>query len=90
MDRTLFAQNLATTPHLSSGGLSGMVYEHLFGCFMLEDPSSRFLELQATVATAVHEDILRSMALVLRASRLLTMARDISGLRPIAVGEMFF
>ncbi len=28
-DRTLFAQTLAIAPHLSLGGLSGMVYEHL-------------------------------------------------------------
>jgi len=37
LNRTLFAQALATVPHLSSGGLSGMVYEHLSGCFILED-----------------------------------------------------
>jgi hypothetical protein len=29
LDRTLFAQALATAPHLSLGGLSGMVYEHI-------------------------------------------------------------
>jgi len=28
LDKTLFAQALATTPHLFSGGLFGMVYEH--------------------------------------------------------------
>jgi hypothetical protein len=37
LNKTLFAQALATVPHLSSGGLSGMVYEHLLGCFILED-----------------------------------------------------
>jgi hypothetical protein len=42
LDRILFAQSLTTTPHLSSGGLSEMVYEHLLGCFILKDPSSRF------------------------------------------------
>jgi hypothetical protein len=38
MDKTIFAQNLATTPHLSSGGVFGMVYEHLLRCFIPEDP----------------------------------------------------
>jgi hypothetical protein len=42
LDRTLFAQALAITPRLSSGGLFGMVYEHLLGCFIPKDPSSRF------------------------------------------------
>jgi len=41
-DRTLFAETLAIAPHLSLGGLSGMVYEHLSGCLILEDPSLGF------------------------------------------------
>jgi hypothetical protein len=45
LDRTLFAQALAIVPHLSSNGLSKMVYEHLLGCFILKDPSSRFSKL---------------------------------------------
>jgi hypothetical protein len=45
LDKILFAQTLTIAPHLFSGGLSGMVYEHFLGCFILEDPSSRFLEL---------------------------------------------
>jgi len=44
-DRTLFAQALAIASHLSLGMFSRMVYEHLLGCFILEDPSSRFSEL---------------------------------------------
>jgi len=42
LDRILFAQALAIAPHLSSGGLFEMVYEHLLGCFILKDPSSGF------------------------------------------------
>ncbi len=41
----MFTQALTTTPHLSSSGLSGMVYEHLSRCFIPKDPSSRLLEL---------------------------------------------
>jgi hypothetical protein len=42
-----------------------MVYEHLLGCFILEDPSSWFLKLFLVVVVVVaHGDILRSMALV--------------------------
>jgi hypothetical protein len=40
LDKIMFTQALANAPHLSSGGLSGMVYEHLSGCFMPKDPSS--------------------------------------------------
>jgi len=45
LDRTFFAQALATTPHLSLSGLFGMVYEHFLGCFIPKDPSLGFLEL---------------------------------------------
>jgi hypothetical protein len=45
LDKILFTQTLTTTPHLSLGGLSRMVYEHLLGCFIPKDPSFRFLEL---------------------------------------------
>jgi hypothetical protein len=41
----MFAQALASAPHLSLGGFFGMVYEHVSGCFILEGPSSWFLEL---------------------------------------------
>jgi hypothetical protein len=34
-------------------------------------------------------DIPRSMALVLEVSKLLAMAKDIGGLRPITIGEVF-
>ncbi len=38
----LFAHALTTTPHLSSSGLSSMVYEHISGCFIFKDPYSGF------------------------------------------------
>ncbi len=85
----MFAQALTIAPHLLSGGLYGMVYEHILGCFILKDPSSRFLKLFQVVATITHRDIPRSVALMLRANKLLTMAKDISGLHPIAISEVF-
>jgi hypothetical protein len=41
----MFAQVLVIAPHLFLGGLFGMIYECLSICFILEDPSLRFLEL---------------------------------------------
>jgi hypothetical protein len=66
-----------------------MVYEHLSGCFILEDPSSGFSKLFQIVAIIVHEDILKSVALVLGVSRLLAMAKDTNGLCLITVGKVF-
>jgi len=84
----LFTQALAIAPHLCSSGLSGMVYEHLLGCFIPKDPSSRFSKLfQVVVALG---DIHRSMALVLGVSRLLAMEKNTKGLCLITIGEMFF
>ncbi len=67
-----------------------MVYEHLSGCFILEDPSSGFSELFQVVVAIAHGDILRLVALMLGVSRLLVMAKDTSGLCPIVVSEIFF
>jgi hypothetical protein len=55
LDRILFTQALATTPHLSSGGFSRMVYEHLLGYFIPKDPSLGFSEL----FPVAHGDIFR-------------------------------
>jgi hypothetical protein len=67
-----------------------MVYEHLSRCFTPKDPSLGFSKLFQVVVTIVRRDIPRSMALVLRANKLLAMAKDIGGLCPIAMGEVFF
>ncbi len=66
-----------------------MVYEHLSGCFILEDTSSRFSKLFQVVIIACG-NLLRLVALVLGAIRLLAMAKDTNGLHPIAMGEVFF
>jgi hypothetical protein len=65
-----------------------MVYEHLSKCFIAKDPSSRFLELFQVVIVVAHGDIPMSVALVLGASRLLAMAKDINGLH-LTIGEVF-
>jgi len=90
LDKILFAQTLAITPHLSSGGLSRMVYEHFLIWFILEDPSSKKLELFQATAIVAYADIPRSVALVLGANRLLAMTKDTGGLHLITVGGVFF
>ncbi len=85
----MFAQALTTTPHLSSSGLSKMVYDHFLGCFIPKGPSLSFLGLFQVVIVA-HADILRSMALMLETNKFLTMTKTIENLHPIVIGEMFF
>jgi len=89
LDKILFPQALAIAPHLFLGGLSRMVYEHLSRCFILEDPSLRFSKLFYIVATIVHGHIFKSVAFVLRANKLLIMAKETMGFHPIVVGEVF-
>jgi hypothetical protein len=67
-----------------------MVYEHLSKCFILKDPSLGFSELFQATTTIAHGDVPRSVALMLGVKRLLVMAKDTGGIRPIAVGEVFF
>jgi hypothetical protein len=55
-------------------------------CFILEDPFSRFSKLFPVVAIVIHGDIHRLVALVLGVNRLFAMAKDMGGLRPIAIG----
>jgi hypothetical protein len=90
LNMILFAQTLTITPHLSLGGISEMVYEHLLGCFIPKDPSSRFLELFQAAIIVACGNIFRLMALVLKADKLLAMVKDIKGLCPIVIGEVFF
>jgi hypothetical protein len=59
----MFTQAITITPHLSSGGLFGMVYEHFLRCFMLNDPSSRFSKLFQAIVTIAHGDIPRLVGL---------------------------
>ncbi len=75
---------------MSLGGFFGIVYEHLLICFILEDPSLRFLELFQDVVTVARGDIFRSLALVFGANRLLAMAKDLGGFHPIIVSDVFF
>jgi hypothetical protein len=65
-----------------------MVYEHFLGCFISKDPSLRFLELFQVVAIVTYGDIFKSMALVLL-NILLIMVKEIGGLCPIVVNEVF-
>ncbi len=67
-----------------------MVYEHLLGCFILEDPSSGFSKLFQVVSIVARGDILRLVALVLGVNRLVALAKDIRFFRSIAIGETFF
>ncbi len=90
LDRILFAQALAIAPHLSLGGLSGMVYEHLSRCFILGDPSLRFSELFEVDVIVVRGDIPRWVTLVLGERKLLAMVKDINGICLIVVGDVFF
>ncbi len=90
LDRILFTQALAIAPHLFSSGFSGMVFEHLSGCFILENPFSWFSKLFQVVAIVVCGDIPRLVASMLGVSKLLAMAKNIGGLCPIAIGKVFF
>jgi hypothetical protein len=89
LDKTLFAQALAIVPHLSLDGLSGMVYEHFWGCFIPEDLWSWFLKL-FHIVVVTRGDIPRSMALMLGANKLLLIAKDTNGLCFIVVSKVFF
>ncbi len=67
------------TPHLYSNGLFGMVYEHIFGCFIPKYPSLGFLELFQTTIVVACGYIPRLVALVMGANRLLAMEKDFKG-----------
>jgi hypothetical protein len=53
-----------------------MVYEHLLGCFILEDPSLKFSKKFQAVVFIAHGVILKSVALMLGVSRLLVYKRQ--------------
>ncbi len=57
--------------------------------FHTKGPILRVSKLFQIVAIVTCGDIPRSVALVLGANKLLAMAKDINGLRFIAIGEVF-
>ncbi len=63
LDRTLFAWAITITPRLFLDGLFGIVYEHFSRCFILEDPSSGFLELFQAIVIIICGDILSSIVM---------------------------
>jgi hypothetical protein len=67
-----------------------MVYEHFLGCFIPKDLSSMLLKLFQVAITIVHGDTSKSMALMVRANKLLAMAKDTTSFHPIVICEMFF
>jgi hypothetical protein len=58
--------------------------------FHIKGPILKVFEIISNCCHYSLWDILRSMALMLRANRLLAMAKDIGGLHFIVVGEVFF
>jgi hypothetical protein len=48
------------------------------------------LKLFQIVIVIAHGDIFKSMALVLGVNKLLALAKDLGGLHPIVIGEVFF
>jgi hypothetical protein len=66
-----------------------MVYEHISRCFIPQEPSLGFSELFKDVFVVACSDIPMLVALVLGVNRLLAMAKDSIGFRPIVVGEVF-
>jgi hypothetical protein len=67
-----------------------MVYEHLLGCLVPKDPFLGSSKLFQVVIFVAHGDIFRLVALVLKASILLIMAKDTIGLCLIVIVEVFF
>jgi hypothetical protein len=89
LDKTLFAHVLAIAPHLSSGGLFGMVYEYFSKCLKLEDPFLEISKLFQIVSTVAHGDIPRSVVLLLGVNRLVALVKDTKCFCSIAIGEVF-
>jgi hypothetical protein len=66
-----------------------MVYEHFSKCFIPKDPSSWFLKLFQTIVVVACGDIPKSVTLMLRANKLLAMAKDTGGLYLVVIRETF-
>jgi hypothetical protein len=67
-----------------------MVYEHILGCFIPKDTSSRFSKLFQVVVVVVCGNIFRSIALEMGTKRLLALAKDFGGFHPIVMKCFFY
>ncbi|KAL2634304.1 hypothetical protein R1flu_005783 [Riccia fluitans] len=83
-----FSMALARSPHLSSGGPLGMVFELLRDCFTPQDPTSGF-DLLFDLCTHIAQGrVFPSTAYLLGASRLLALEKPSGSVRPIVMEEV--
>jgi len=76
--------------HLSTNGLSRMVFEHLWNYFHLEDSTSGLLQLFQLCFHIAQSQIPPQITCVFGTTHLLTMTKPLGGVRPIAMGETLY
>jgi hypothetical protein len=76
--------------HLSIGGLSRIVFEHLRDCFHPEDLASGFIKLFQLCFHIAQGRIPPQIAHVFGVAHLLTMTKPLGGVCPIAMGETLY
>jgi hypothetical protein len=77
-------------PHLSTSGLCGVFFEHLWKCFHVEDLTNGFPQSFQLCFHIAHGHIPPQIACVLGVACFLTMTKHSSEVHPIIVGETLY
>ncbi len=85
-----FICTLASSPHLSSSGPSGMVYELLWYCFVLHDFTNGFDLFFKVCGHIVRGHIPPTILHLFSTSWLLALEKQYGGIRPIAISEVTY
>jgi hypothetical protein len=90
LDGEAFVSVLARSPHLSSGGLSGMVYEYLWNYFVLDDFASGFNLFFEVCGHIVWGHVPLSISHLLFAFWFLTLEKQFGGICPITISGVTY
>jgi hypothetical protein len=76
--------------HLFARGLFNMVFDHFQDAFDLKNFTNKFFKLHQLSSHVAMGCLLGSIARVLGAIRFLALANPLGGIRPSAMGEIFY
>lgn len=77
-------------PHLSTREHSSIVFEHLWDVFNLKEFANNFIHLHQLNSHVAMDHFLGSIVHILGATKLLTLAKPSGGIKPIAMGKVFY
>jgi hypothetical protein len=76
--------------HLSAREHFGMIFEHLWDVFDLKKSPNNFIQLHHLNSHVAMDCFPRSIVFIFGATKFLTLAKPLGGIKPITMGEVLY